>query len=109
MKGAFSWVTPKTISALFLTSDFIAFGVQGAAAGLLTSSDQSQQKPGQQTMLVRALLRHNTDYNLKTNQPTGLKMERLLLHANFCYILFTYFFYYRLDWESKWDFLHFFP
>jgi len=52
IQGALSWVNPKTISGLFLTSDFIAFGIQGAAAGLLTSADADSHKTGQSVMLA---------------------------------------------------------
>jgi len=52
IEGALSWVNPKTISGLFLTSDFIAFAIQGAAAGLLTGTDPHNQKTGQSVMLA---------------------------------------------------------
>jgi len=52
-KGRLAWINHRTLSGIFMTSDFIAFIVQGAAAGLITSSsDQNKIDLGRKVMMA---------------------------------------------------------
>eukprot|EP01112_Ceratiomyxa_fruticulosa_P018252 TRINITY_DN5805_c0_g1_i2.p1 TRINITY_DN5805_c0_g1~~TRINITY_DN5805_c0_g1_i2.p1 ORF type:complete len:285 (-),score=48.00 TRINITY_DN5805_c0_g1_i2:7-861(-) len=105
VKGAMSWISPKTISAIFLTSDFVSFGVQGTAAGLLVSNDPETSDHGRLVMMaglaiqmvffsifaiVTIVTHQSTGFGLKENKQVRPAFLMLYVTASFLTIRSIY-------------------